>query len=502
MNRLTPVFRYSTGLLAVLVVIGIFFPKTLEKVTGNLQSFISTAFGWYYLIVVTCFLLICLYLFISPVGRIKLGKQDDEPEFSRPTWIALLFSAGMGIGLVFYGSAEPLSHFAIHAPSGETGTAQAVKEAMQYTFFHWGLHAWAIYGIVALILAYFSFRKNERVTVSATLKPIIGDRANGRLGKLIDILAVLSTVFGVATTLGFGAAQINGGLSYLFNVPSAFWVQLIIVIIATILFIASALSGVGKGIKLLSNVNMVLAFVLLALIFTVGPTLLILNLFTDTIGSYLQNLPKMSFRMAPLNEENRQWIQGWTIFYWAWWIAWSPFVGIFIARVSKGRSIREFIFNVLLIPTIIGFIWFAAFGGAAISVEIAGAAVSELPLEESLFGVFSNYPLSMVMSVIAIVLVMVFFITSADSGTYVLAMMSLYGNPNPPNRIKVVWGVLLAAIALVLLYSGGLLALQNTMIIAALPFSVIIILMTISLLKALAEESKVLNKVFHPRTSK
>ncbi|MFZ0447353.1 MAG: BCCT family transporter [Bacillus sp. (in: firmicutes)] len=503
MKKTSSVFTYSAGVLALLVVIGMIAPKSLETVTANMQEFISTAFGWYYLIIVTVFLIICLYLFITPAGRIKLGKQEDKPEFSRPTWIAMLFSAGMGIGLVFYGSAEPISHYAVSSPRGVTGTPQAIKDSLQFTFFHWGFHAWAIYGIIALILAYFSFRKNEPVTISATLKPILGDHATGKIGKTIDVLAILSTVFGVATTLGFGAAQINGGLSYLYDIPSNFWVQLIIIVVVTFLFLASALTGLGKGIKILSNANMILAFLLLAIMFIVGPTMFILNLFTDTIGGYLQYLPNMSFRMAPLNEQNRQWINAWTIFYWAWWIAWSPFVGIFIARVSKGRSIREFVFNVLLIPSLIGFFWFSTFGGTAISLEARGGAkISELSLEQSLFGVFAHFPLGTFMSIVAIILVTMFFITSADSGTYVLAMMSMNGDPNPTNRIKILWGILLSLIAIVLLYSGGLLALQNTMIIAALPFSIIMILMTISLLKSLNQELKEMNKVYKPRTSR
>lgn len=499
MKNISSVFTYSAFILALLIIAGLATPKTLETVTANMQAFISDAFGWYYLIVVTFFLLICIYLFISPVGRIKLGKQDAKPDFSRPTWIAMLFSAGMGIGLVFYGSAEPLSHYAIHSPTGETGTPQAVKDSLRFTYFHWGLHAWAIYGIVALVLAYFMFRKNQPVVISATLKPILGDKADGKTGKIIDILAVLSTVIGVATTLGFGATQINGGLSYLFDIPSNFLIQFIIIVIVTILFIGSALTGLGKGIKILSNTNMILAFLLLALMFIVGPSLFILNLFTDTIGAYLQNLPNMSFRLAPFNEENRAWINSWTIFYWAWWIAWSPFVGIFIARVSKGRSIREFVFHVLVIPSLIGFFWFSTFGGSAIKVESEGiATISSLSLEQSLFGVFANYPLGSFMSIIAIILVITFFITSADSGTFVLSMMSTNGSPNPANSIKIIWGILLTATALILLYSGGLLALQNTMIVAALPFSVIMLLMTVSFLKSLKAEAKELLRL-HPR---
>jgi glycine betaine transporter len=314
---------------------------------------------------------------------------------------------------------------------------------------------------------------------------------NGKTGKIIDILAILSTVFGVATTLGFGAMQINGGLSFLFGIPTNFFIQIIIIVIVTFLFIASALSGLGKGIKILSNGNMILAGLLLVTMLTFGPTMMILNLFTNTIGTYLQNLPYMSFRIAPLNADIRDWINSWTIFYWAWWIAWSPFVGIFIARISRGRTIREFVLCVLLIPAIFGFIWFSAFGGTAIHLEASGVAkISELALEQLLFGVFDHFPFGMVMSIIAIILVAVFFITSADSGTFVLAMMSTNGVANPANRIKLMWGILLTSIALVLLYSGGLMALQNAMIVAALPFSVIMILMTISLFKSLNKETK------------
>ncbi len=466
-------------------------PTKLETVTSNLQDFITNTFGWYYLIVVTFFVIVCLYLLVSPIGQIKLGKQEDKPEFSRPTWLAMLFSAGMGIGLVFYGTAEPISHYAISSPTGETGTDQAMKDAMRFTFFHWGIHAWAIYGIIALSLAYFTFRKGERSLISATLKPVIGKYADGVLGKIIDIIAVIATVIGVATTLGFGAVQINGGLSYLFGIPSNLMSQFLIVLVVTILFIISALTGLGKGIKILSNANMAIALVLFLLTFILGPTLFTLNLFTDTVGTYLQNLINMSFRIAPLNEKHRNWINGWTIFYWAWWIAWSPFVGIFIARVSKGRTIREFVIYVLLVPSLIGFIWFTTFGSASMFLEHNGiASISKLATEESLFGVFANYPMGTILSILAIILIGTFFITSADSGTFVLGMMTTNGSQNPSNSVKVLWGILLTTIALVLLYSGGLQALQNTMIIAALPFSIVMALMTFSLLKALNKEAK------------
>ncbi|MFC4323106.1 glycine betaine uptake BCCT transporter [Litchfieldia salsa] len=485
------VFYISIIIISLLVLTGIIIPSTLEEVTSTIQAFISDAFGWYYLILVSIILVICLYLVFSPVGRIKLGRQDEQPEFSRPTWIAMLFSAGMGIGLVFYGTSEPLSHYAINSPTGEVGTNQGIKDALRFTFFHWGIHAWSIYGIVALAIAYFHFRHNKLSLISATLEPIFGDKVNGITGKSIDIFSVLATVLGVATSLGFGAVQINGGLAYLFQLSKSFEMQFIIIATVTVLFLISAWSGLGKGIKILSNTNMILAGALLLLMFIFGPTLFILHLFTDTIGGYIQSLPQMSFRIAPLNEEIRGWITGWTIFYWAWWIAWAPFVGIFIARVSRGRSIREFVFFVLLIPSVIVFLWFSTFGGSAIALEHNGIAqISNLSAEETLFGVFSHYPLPLVTSITAIVLICSFFITSADSGTYVLGMMTTNGSHTPGNKIKFTWGILLSSIAVVLLYTGGLRALQNMLIIAALPFSVIIAMMTISLLKSLQAEAK------------
>ena len=491
MRKVSIVFYISTAVLLLLVLIGITAPSLLENLTNSVQSFITTSFGWYYLIVVSFFLVVCIYLLFSPAGRIKLGKQDDKPEFSRISWLAMLFSAGMGIGLVFYGTAEPISHYVLSSPTGEIGTDQGMRDALRYTFFHWGIHAWAIYGLVALCLAYSTFRKGEVSLISVTLKPVIGKKAEGNIGKAVDTIAVIATVLGVATTLGFGAVQINGGLSFIYGIPSNILTQFIIIFIVTAMFIYSALSGLGKGIKILSNANMILAGGLFLLLFLLGPTLFSLNLFTDTLGSYLQNIVNMSFRIAPLNQENRTWINNWTIFYWAWWIAWSPFVGVFIARISKGRTIREFVAYVLFIPALIGFLWFSVFGGTAMLLEHdTPGIISGLATEESLFGVLENFPLSKTLSILAIVLIVVFFITSADSGTFVLAMMTTNGSLNPSNRLKVIWGILLAAMALVLLYSVGLQALQNTMIIAALPFSIIMGLMAVSLLKSVNQEVK------------
>ncbi|WP_208587603.1 glycine betaine uptake BCCT transporter [Gracilibacillus suaedae] len=502
MKKISSVFWITLSIVLAAVIFGIAAPSSFEELTENIQAMITSTFGWYYLILVTVIVLFCIFLIFSPVGAIKLGKPDDKPDFKKSTWFAMLFSAGMGIGLVFWGAAEPLSHY-LNPPLAEGGTNAAQKEAMRYVFFHWGIHAWGIYAMVALVLAYFKFRKNEPGLVSATLKPLFGSKMDGGFGKVIDVLAVFATVVGVATTLGFGAAQINGGLSYLTGVPNNFAVQFIIIIVVTILFMISASTGLGKGIKYLSNTNMVLAVGLFALMFFIGPTILILNMFTDSVGGYIQNLIQMSFRIAPLNEEHRTWINDWTIFYWAWWISWSPFVGIFIARVSRGRTIREFMMVVLLLPSVVSFLWFTTFGISSIGVQKSGNIdLSPLPTEQILFAVFSEYPGSVILSIVAIALISTFFITSADSATFVLGMQTTYGSLTPPNRVKMIWGIAQSAIALVLLYSGGLQALQNILVIAALPFSFIMCLMMLSLYRSLAKEKKELGLYLKPKPRK
>lgn len=499
MKKVSNVFWISIAIVLVAVIFGVAAPNLFEKVTGNIQGMLTTAFGWYYLILVTVIVAFCMFLIFSPVGAIKLGKHDEKPEFSKGSWFAMLFSAGMGIGLVFWGAAEPLSHF-IDPPLAEGGTPTAHKEALRYTFFHWGIHAWAIYGIVALALAYFQFRKGEPGLISATLKPVLGKRMEGPLGTIVDVLAVFATVVGVATTLGFGAAQINGGLAYLWGIPKNFTVQVIIVAVVTVLFIMSAWSGLGKGIKILSNANIFLAVALLILMFITGPTILILNLFTDSIGGYIQNIVQMSFRIAPLNEEHRSWINEWTIFYWAWWISWSPFVGIFIARVSRGRTIREFVIGVLLLPAVVSFFWFAVFGTSAIQVQTAGIIdLTGFSTEEVLFATFSQYPWSTMLSLVALILIGIFFITSADSATFVLGMQTTYGSLTPPNSVKITWGIAQSIVALILLYSGGLQALQNTLIAAAFPFSFVMVLMLVSLYRSLAKDKKELGLYHKPK---
>ncbi|MDL4840290.1 glycine betaine uptake BCCT transporter [Aquibacillus rhizosphaerae] len=502
MKKISSVFWITIALVFAAVLYGFFSPESFQEVTNNIQSAIKSTFGWYYLILVTVLVIFCIFLIFSPVGAIKLGKPEDEPEFSKGTWFAMLFSAGMGIGLVFWGAAEPLFHY-INPPLADGSTNAANKESMRYAFFHWGIHAWAIYAIVALSLAYYKFRKGEPGLISATLKPVLGKSMDGPLGTVVDVIAVFATVVGVATTLGFGAAQINGGLSYLTGIPNNYTTQVIIILVVTVLFMISAWSGLGKGIKYLSNTNLILGIGLFVLMFFIGPTIFILNVFTDSLGGYIQDIIRMSFRIAPFNEGHRAWINDWTIFYWAWWMSWAPFVGIFIARVSRGRTIREFLIGVLLLPSLVSFLWFAVFGTSAIETQKAGLIdLTQFATEEVLFATFSQYPGAATLSFVAIVLISTFFITSADSATFVLGMQTTYGSLTPPNSVKLTWGVSQSAIALILLYSGGLQALQNAAIIVALPFSFIILLMMLSLYRSLAKEKKELGLYLKPKRKK
>lgn len=478
----------SLALVAVLVMLGMVIPGPFQQATEQLRDHITHNFGWFYLLLVTGILVFCCYLIFSPIGQIRLGNPGSRPEHSTASWVAMMFSAGMGIGLVFYGAAEPLSHFAVMTPIAEPGSREALADAYRFTFFHWGVHAWAVYGIVGLALAYFGFRKQEKYQLSVTFKPLLGDRTDGVIGKIIDTVTIVATVVGVATTLGFGASQINGGLSFLFGIPNNFMVQTVIIIVTTFLFVLSAMSGLGKGVKILSNLNLILAIALLALAIILGPTVTIFDNFTDSIGYYLQSFFRMSFRSAAFDSTKRDWINSWTIFYWAWWISWSPFVGVFIARISKGRTIREFLTVVLLIPTLLSFIWFTTFGSLSTNLQIDGIDLTGFATEELLFATFSHYPIGTLLSIVAVILIVSFFVTSADSATFVLAMLSEDGNLNPSNRKKVIWGALLALIAIALLFSGGLTALENTLIIVALPFSVVIIFMIVSLLKELLHE--------------
>ncbi|SMP17408.1 glycine betaine transporter [Laceyella tengchongensis] len=498
-KKIANVFFISIVLSVLFIAWGVIAPKSLASVTSMIQTFLQDRFGWFYLFSATGFLIFSLYLIFSPYGKIKLGKDDDKPEYSRISWFAMLFSAGMGIGLVFWGVAEPLSHY--HVPLvGEGQTPDAARMAMRYSFFHWGLHPWGTYSVLALALAYFNFRKKTPGLISHIFYPLLKEKVNGPIGKMIDVIAVFATVFGVATSLGFGAAQIGGGISYITSIDNNFTTQLIIIVVVTCLFLLSAVSGLSKGIQYLSNLNILLALLLLLFLLFAGPTKFLMNLLISTIGGYLQNLPTMSFYMAPFQPEANDWVQNWTVFYWAWWIAWAPFVGTFIARVSKGRTVREFIIGVLLVPTTFCAIWFAVFGGAGLHLDINQGlplfeTMNDKGTEVVLFNVLQQYPLGQVMTVLAVLLIATFFITSADSATFVLGMQTTNGSLNPPNRVKYIWGFIISASAAVLLYSGGLEALQTTSIIASFPFIFILFGVIVSLMKSFQQERSAVVKV-------
>jgi glycine betaine transporter len=503
MKKVTPVFFVSVIVTVLFIIWGLLprekFPTlNLDTITTKVHSFILEKFGWFYLLSASIFLVFAFILIFSKYGNIRLGKDNEEPEYNFLTWFAMLFSAGMGIGLVFWGVAEPLYHY-YSPPFVEGQTNEAARAAMRYSYFHWGLHPWAIYTVVALSLAYTQFRKHSPGVISSTLRPILGDRVDGGLGVFINFIAVFATVFGVATSLGLGAIQIGGGISYLFDgVSNTISTQLMIVAVVTVLFMLSAQTGLNRGIKYLSNINIFLAILLMLFLLFVGPTNFIMDVFTSTIGQYLQNLPSMSFRLAPF-EQDITWFQDWTIFYWAWWIAWAPFVGSFIARISRGRTVREFVIGVLAVPTIFGMLWFAVFGGTGIYLEhFIGKNIMEVMsnkgVEIALFTVFENFPLTTLLSAIAIVLISTFFITSADSATFVLGMQTTNGSLNPSNQVKFVWGIIQSATAAILLWNGGLAALQRASIIAALPFTVIMLMIVVSLITSFNEEMKTTRK--------
>lgn len=489
-KTVSTVFWIALVICVIFVAFGAIVPEQTEQVTGNITAFISTYFSWYYLLLIMAILAICVYLLFSRYSSIKLGKEDEDPEFSLPSWFAMLFSAGMGIGLVFWTTAEPISHAFISSPVSEPGSDAAVDEALQYSFFHWGIHAWAVYVIVALTFAYFNFHKGYPGLVSATLTPLIGEKmAQGIFGKMIDVLAVIATVTGVAATLGFGALQINEGLGYLFDIPSNFPIQFAIIAVSTVIFTWSAWSGIDKGIKRLSNLNMSLAFFILLALFIVGPTLYILNSFTNSLGNYITGFFDMGLRLPMNDEDQMNWISDWTIFYWAWWVSWAPFVGIFIARVSRGRTIKEFIIGVLIVPSFVMFIFFTVFGASAINLELNGIAqISQYATETATFATLQEYPFGYILSLFLVVIIVVFFVTSADSATFVLGMLSTKGNIHPPGFVKASWGVILSAFAIIMIYTGGVQSIQNMLIVAALPFSLVIILMTWSLFISLSEE--------------
>ncbi|RZJ86840.1 MAG: BCCT family transporter [Chryseobacterium sp.] len=465
------------------------FPLFAENLLNYVKAFIFVNLNWIYVWSVTIFVLFLVYLMFSSYGNIKLGANDSKPEYSFFSWISMLFAAGMGIGLMYFGVAEPMQHYS--ADVFDTNHyINRTKNAQLYTFFHWGIHAWAIYGIVGLSLSYFAYRYRLPLSLRSCFYPILKNRINGKWGDVIDIFALCSTFFGITTTLGFGVVQINSGLQILNLVPdNSFPYQVLIVVVLVTLSVISAVSGVDKGIKILSNVNIVAVMVLLIFVLLLGPTVYLIGSFTEGLGNYINNFFNLTFGTHVYDEETLPWFYNWTILYWAWWISWSPYVGLFIAKISKGRTIREFISAVLILPTLFNFIWMSVFGNSAMwfDAHIANGALSELAVNaDALMFRFLEYlPLSTALSFFVVAIIIIFFVTSADSGIFVMNSIATKNSQNSPKWQIVFWGVLLAAMALLLLNAGGLQALQTMTLITALPFSIIMLLFAVSLMKAL-----------------
>lgn len=482
-----PVFFTASGLVILLLLYAAFFPKQADGTFSHLQSVIVDNGSWFYVLTVAIILITVVFLGLSRYGDIKLGPDHASPDYSKITWFSMLFSAGMGIGLMFFGVAEPVMHF-LAPPVGDPQTIEAARQAMRITFFHWGLHAWAIYAIVALILAFFSYRHGLPLTLRSALYPLIGERIYGPIGHAVDVFAVIGTVFGIATSLGYGVLQMNTGLNYLFDVPVGVIAQVILIAAVTALAGVSVVTGLDKGIRRLSELNMSLAVILMLLVLFLGSTTFLMQALVQNAGAYLSDIVRVTFNLFAY--EKTDWIGGWTIFYWAWWLAWAPFVGLFIARVSRGRSIREFVTGVLFVPVGFSMMWFTFFGNSAIDMilngglDSLGKAVSN-DVAIALFAFLDQFPFGSVLSFIAILMVIIFFVTSADSGALVVNMLCSNGRDDTPLWQRLYWVVGVGLIAAILLLAGGLGALQTLTIASALPFSIVLLIATYGLIMAL-----------------
>ena len=488
--------------VVLLVAMILIAPEQTQTLLNAAKSGIFANFSWFYVLAFSVFLGFLVILSVSSLGNIKLGNDEEEPEFGFLSWLAMLFAAGMGVGLMFFGVAEPLTHYLSDITTGSAEHKQ--QEALLHTLFHWGIHAWAVYGTIALALAYFGFRYKLPLALRSCFYPLLKERINGKLGDLIDIMALLATLFGVITTLGFGASQLGAGLHQLGWISeNSFSLQMVVIAVVMSLAIFSAISGVGKGVKILSELNLTLAFCLLIFVLVAGPTLYLLSAFSDNIGTYFSNLVQLSFKTYVYEQEHTGWFSGWTILYWAWWCSWAPFVGLFIARISKGRTIREFIFGVLVIPSMFGILWFTVFGNTAIWLndgEAAGTLGQMISSPETLLFKFLDYlPLSGVTGLVSLVVISLFFITSADSGIYVLNnIASRDKSLAAPRWQAVMWGILMSVVAIVLMQSGGLANLQAMTLLVALPFAMLMLLMCFSLWKGLNADKKYFDTKVNP----
>ena len=487
------VFIISLIICAAIAIWAVAFNSSFSVVSNSVFNFLTTKFGWLYLVANLSFVIFGLYIGLSKWGNIRLGPEDSRPEYSTLSWFGMLFGCGMGVGLVFWGISEPVSHF-VSPPAGiDAGSAEAAAFAIRASYMHWGVHAWGCYVIIGLAIAYFQFRKNRPGLISCALEPLIGEKgATGVIGKIVDILAVFATVAGVVTSLGLGVMQINSGMNYLFGLPVNTLVQIIIIAIISFLYIGTAVAGIDKGIKVIGAINLYLVFIVMTVCFLVGPKLDIMNNIVGGVGDYVQNFFKDSLMITAYGDNS--WALGWRIFYWAWWIAWAPFVGLFVARISKGRTIREFVLGVLLVPMLLSVVWFGIFGSMGLSLGMNGTLslealgqVAATP-EVGLYVVLQKYPIGFIISIVATVLLCTFFVTSGNSGTFVLSQLSTHGSLNPPKNRMFFWGIIQSLMAVGLLIAGGLKHLQTVSIAAAFPFVFIMFAVMVSLVKALKRD--------------
>ncbi len=496
-----PVFLTSVILITLFIIFGAFFNAQAEIVFGQAKEFVSLRFGWFFIVVINATVMMSIYMIFSRYGDIRLGHQTEKPEYKLLSWIGMLFSAGIGIGLLYWGTAEPLYHY-MAPPLGEGETVASAKLAMNISFLHYGFHVWALYGMVALALAYFHYRRGLPLAIRSTLYPILGKKIYGGWGHTVDTLAVFGTMFGVVTTLGLGVLQINSGLESVFGIPNNITVQIILIAFITVLAGLSLFMGLDKGIKRLSDINIFLTIVLLSFVIILGPTQFIFNSFVENIGNYLhQVIPLGTWTESYEGQEN--WQSSWTIFYWAWWISWSPFVGVFVARISRGRTIREFTLGVLLIPITILFLWFTAFGGSAVHMELMAAADPNMASPglveavradtgSAIFKLMESYPLTIVFNLLIVLMIVLWFVTSSDSASFVIDMLTSGGDTDPPKIQRLFWAGTEGVIAAVLLAAGGLGALQAASIVSGFPFAVVILVMMYSLLRGLSRDDLIL----------
>ncbi len=496
------VFGVTAATAVAFLVWGFVSTDSLASTSGDTLGWTMANTGWLFVLTSSAFVVFVIWLALSRFGNITLGRDGEEPEFRTISWIAMMFSAGMGIGLMFYGVSEPITHFVEPPPgTGAAGNPEATQNAMATTLFHWTLHPWAIYSVVGLAIAYGTFRKGRLQLISAAFEPLLGDRAHGRAGKVIDMLAIFATLFGSAASLGLGALQIRSGLTIVSGwSPTGNALLVGIIAVLTAAFVLSAVSGVAKGIQYLSNINMVLAVALALFVFLVGPTVFILNLIPTSLGSYAQDLSMMAARSGAEGPEANEWLQTWTIFYWAWWLSWTPFVGMFIARISRGRTIRQFVTGVLLVPSLVSMVWFAIFGGAAIDLQKKGTDIAGSGgIESQLFTTLDAYPLATVSSIVVMLLVAIFFVSGADAASIVMGTLSERGTLHPSKPTVIFWGVATGSVAAVMLLVGGsdaLTGLQSLTIVAALPFVVVMVGLAAALVKDLRSDPLMVRQAY------